>query len=296
MFPWFQEALDRFDALHAAERLPHAMLVEGPEGWGVDALGDLLAVRLLDLEARSSEQRLEDVAHPDLRVILPDGNVIKVDAIRALNDFAVGTPQRASAKVGVIHNAHCLNVQSANALLKSLEEPASDTYLLLITEYPWRLLPTIRSRCQRLTLAENSALATQWLQHRPGGAVPDPRLGFEFRHAPLAVSAAQDAELEPLAPALERALQSGDVGPLCRQLSAAAPEEVLIRWLRYLVAASAGLPEVPAVLSAIAPERVHAFAQELIDIHRAVLSSNSVNTGLQFERLAHRFRALRDLV
>lgn len=104
--------------------------------------------------------------HPDLLLIAPEeeGKAIRVDAVRRLVDFMGQTAQQGGSKVIVLHPAEAMNQNAANALLKSLEEPTADTYLLLVTDQPGRLLPTVRSRCraqQLSTPSRESALA--WL-------------------------------------------------------------------------------------------------------------------------------------
>jgi DNA polymerase III subunit delta' len=89
---------------------------------------------------------------------------IRIDDVRGVIDWSNKTSARGRGKVAVIHPADSLNLQSANALLKTLEEPPPGTRLLLTTSDPALLLPTVRSRCQLLRLpAPESAVATQWL-------------------------------------------------------------------------------------------------------------------------------------
>ena len=77
---------------------------------------------------------------------------IRIDEVRALIDWATRTSARGRGKVAVLHPAEALNLQSANALLKTLEEPPAGTRLVLTAGDPALLLPTVRSRCQRLPL------------------------------------------------------------------------------------------------------------------------------------------------
>src|SRR5207237_1129040 len=103
-------------------------------------------------------------AHPDLRLIEPytfdeDGNAtrvdtIAVDRIRELIDFTHLSTHRGRAKVAIIVPAEAMNPPAANALLKTLEEPPAQTYLLLVSHQPERLAPTIVSRCLRLAVPE----------------------------------------------------------------------------------------------------------------------------------------------
>ena len=90
--------------------------------------------------------------------------MIKIDQVRAQNAFAVQTPQMAKRKVAAVFDAHLLNVNAANTLLKTLEEPPRNTHILLCTPYWSRLLPTIRSRCQYLQVSADTQQAQDWLQ------------------------------------------------------------------------------------------------------------------------------------
>jgi DNA polymerase III subunit delta' len=112
--------------------------------------------------------------HPDLTVLLPEtlrrelnwplpddkpdserkpSKQIRVDDVRVLVDRATRTSARGRGKVALVFPAEVMNAQAANALLKTLEEPAAGTRMLLATAEPARLLPTVRSRCQHLRLA-----------------------------------------------------------------------------------------------------------------------------------------------
>ena len=82
-----------------------------------------------------------------------DSKQIKIEQIRSVIEWSHQTPQQGRAKVLVLDPADRMNVYATNSLLKLLEEPAPNTYLFLISTSPARLLPTIRSRCQRLNLA-----------------------------------------------------------------------------------------------------------------------------------------------
>ena len=287
--PWLAPPFDQFNAMRQAKRVPHALLLSGPAGWGVEWLASRIALALLDLPA---EQDVIELAHPDFRRVRPDGAVIKVAEVRALSEFAVGTRQLAPAKVAWIQEAHSLNAQAANALLKTLEEPTADTYLILETEYPGRLLATIRSRCQSVRVAADRILAQRWLSATLGDDAELGELLFEFGGAPLAVLAAHEGALQPLRAPLQRALSERRGDAALDELLAAPVEHVGLRWLRYLSASIARRPQGFALLEPVSAQVLVAFQQELLAFHRAALSSNSVNVPLQLERLAHRFSQL----
>ncbi len=155
------------DAL-ARGRLHHAWLLTGPEGIGKATFAYRAARRLLggapddrygllgvapeDAEARLVAAR----SHPDLLVLerqSEDGKVkkfISVDDARALPDFFARSPSRSKYRVAIVDAADDMNVNAANALLKTLEEPPERGVLLLVAHAPGRLVATIRSRCRRL--------------------------------------------------------------------------------------------------------------------------------------------------
>jgi len=111
--------------------------------------------------------------HPDSHWVAPEeaGKMIKIDQVRAVVDFVAQTAQQGGRKVVVIEPAEAMNRSAANALLKTLEEPAGAAFLILIADAPGRLLPTIRSRCQRIDFpAPPLAAVRAWLAPRAGDA------------------------------------------------------------------------------------------------------------------------------
>jgi DNA polymerase III subunit delta' len=89
---------------------------------------------------------------------------IKIDAVRAAIDWAHTSTSRGRGKVLLFYPADAMNMTSANALLKTLEEPAAGTRLLLCVDDPEHLLPTVRSRCQRVRFTPpDAATAQAWL-------------------------------------------------------------------------------------------------------------------------------------
>jgi DNA polymerase-3 subunit delta' len=91
--------------------------------------------------------------HPDIGTVIPYNRNILVDAIRHVESEANFRPYEAPARFFIIDDAHKMNDAAANALLKTLEEPAPTSHIFLITSQPDALLPTIRSRCQMLRFA-----------------------------------------------------------------------------------------------------------------------------------------------
>jgi DNA polymerase-3 subunit delta' len=178
--PWLSPAWDVLAAALAAGRLHHALLLAAPAGLGKRALAEALAAAAL-CEARGSNGhacgtcrgcRLRIAGtHPDLvRVGLElrdDGKPrteLTVDQLRALNQRLAMSSQFGGMQVALVDPADAMNASAANALLKTLEEPASATVIVLLADDPSRLPATIRSRCQRVSIeppSRDAALA--WL-------------------------------------------------------------------------------------------------------------------------------------
>ena len=139
----------------ASGRLAHAYLFAGPEGVGKRLMA-LAVARVLFCATGTgcgecaACRKLEHRNHPDLHVLEPDGNSIKIEQIRVIQHDLSLRPFEASRKVCLIEAADLMTTAAANALLKTLEEPRGDTLLILLSSHPQRLLETIRSRCQLL--------------------------------------------------------------------------------------------------------------------------------------------------
>ena len=108
-------------------------------------------------------RKIDHRNHPDLHVLEPDGNSIKIEQVRSFQKDLNLKPLEATRKICLIEEADSMTVGAANALLKTLEEPRGDTLLILLTAQPNRLLETIRSRCQPLpfTRHPNSRIQAQ---------------------------------------------------------------------------------------------------------------------------------------
>jgi len=285
--PWLDEPLDRVLAIHQQGRLAHANLIRASAGWGESTFANRLALNLLN---RTDVDDARTLAHPDIKWLQPDGSVIKVDEIRRLAEFAVGTRQSAPCKVAVIESAELMNDNAANALLKTLEEPPQDTYLLLTTCRPSRLLPTIVSRCQVLTLGRDPDLAKEWLLSLWSKDDIDEKL-FECGGAPLTVSRALDAAEPPLGPLLGSLAERS---PVSRQITALLDwdvERLTSGWYRHCLALLSGQGRIPS-LQPVDRRRFDGFVDELKFVRYQLLMTNSANQRLLYERLAARWKTV----
>lgn len=275
--PW--QSAQATEWLAPSERFAHAWLIHGLAGIGkrsfaLAAGASLLCEQPRDAMACGECQACRWIAggnHPDFRRVRPDAIAaqegeateesetqarkapsrdIRVEQMRALSGWFTTATHRGGWRVAVIYPAEAMNVITANALLKVLEEPPPRTVFLLTTDAPDRLLPTIVSRCRRLPLAVPPIQeATAWLADQ---GVDD---------APAWLAAAGGAPL--------RALQ------LSRSEESPCPA-----WLRSYLGelASAGLGAGPLPAAADALERVEA-AVWIDSLQRAFVDLSLVATG-----------------
>ncbi len=139
----------------ATGKTAHAYLFEGVEGCGKrkTALAFIEAVFCGQEEGCGSCPSCRKVAllqHPDLHLVEPDGDFIKIDQVRQLQKELSLRPFEASRKACIIDGVDRLNPAAGNALLKTLEEPPGSALIILVTANPGAVLPTILSRCQQL--------------------------------------------------------------------------------------------------------------------------------------------------
>ncbi|MCP5320485.1 MAG: DNA polymerase III subunit delta' [Pseudomonadales bacterium] len=178
--PWQYDDWAHLSARIMDARLHHAVLIGGPAGIGKRPFAELLARSLLCRAplAGSACGRCRDCelfaagSHPDLLRVMPEepGRQIRIEQIRSgLAEFVMRTASVAHAKVVIIDPAEAMNTHTANSLLKSLEEPAPRTHIVLLSDAPARLLPTVRSRCLQLKLRPPTPdLAADWLRESCG--------------------------------------------------------------------------------------------------------------------------------
>jgi DNA polymerase-3 subunit delta' len=191
MHKWLENPLR--ELLRERDRLPHALLLRGPQGIGKETLAEALAASLLCERPEPDQPAcgqcpaclwLAGGNHPDYRVLQPEAALavgeegaepggkskekpsvwITVEQVRELQDYIHVASHRGGRKVIVVSPAESLNLAAANALLKSLEEPPARTHFILISHRPHRLLRTILSRCRQLPLSKPAAgEALAWL-------------------------------------------------------------------------------------------------------------------------------------
>jgi DNA polymerase III subunit delta' len=222
------------------QRMPHALLIHGPQGVGKLALAERFVQSLLCEAAAAGDapcgkcegcRWIAAGSHPDFRRVEPEAlarqsgaaedpdeplaaparsakpsNEIKVDQIRGLDGFLNIKSHRGGRRVALIHPAEAMNPNAANALLKGLEEPPASAMFVLVSHRPARLLATIRSRCVSVPVGvPETGASLAWLK---GQGLDDPVAWLAFSGgSPLAaLRSAREAgaTLSRLRQALER--------------------------------------------------------------------------------------------
>ncbi len=136
-------------------KLPNSLLFAGHEGIGKKETA-LIVAKALNCLKKSSDA-CEECSHcraissgnfPDVMVISPAKDILKIDQMRLLKDTAYLKPMAGHKRIFIVEEAEKMNDEASNSLLKILEEPPSFSHIILVTQNPYRIIPTIKSRCQ----------------------------------------------------------------------------------------------------------------------------------------------------
>jgi len=223
MYPWQQSQWQQIAQLITANRLPHAIFLQGNQGLGKTDFAVSLANALLCQQPTADHQAcgscpscllLAAETHPDLYYLkpVPAENTkskkptlnIRIDDIRTLCSQLNQTSQYGGYRVAILEQADQLTLAAANSLLKTLEEPGRDVLIILTSARAHRLPVTIRSRCQlmRFTVPEASQ-SLVWLAQQPQAAGTSEKqlqqaLHYAFGSPLSALEYLQDAEPQQL--------------------------------------------------------------------------------------------------
>lgn len=256
---WLEEPQESLRRARASGRFPQAILVHAAAGCGGEELAVFAAQAALCREPAApclhctSCQRVAARGHADLYWVQPveESKQVRVDQIRALNESLAMTSHEGGAAVAIIAPAETMNESTANALLKSLEEPRAAVTVVLVTAAPALLRPTIRSRCLQLPVrTPPRAESVRWLEAQRG---PGPWAEVLEVHAdaPLAALRSDPKEIAALRADTRATLQAIVAGSRAPGNAAAAwPREAQFplrlrcteQWLTEQIANAVALP------------------------------------------------------
>jgi DNA polymerase-3 subunit delta' len=253
----------------AGGRVAHAYVFEGPPGVGKRSAALGLAMALNCAVAPGAGcgacevcRRIEAGLHPDVPTFGPSGpgGQIVVDDVRAILALARTRPHEAPARVIVVRDADAMNPSSANGLLKTLEEPLAGNHLILCTAAPDRLLPTVRSRSQRIRFRALGPASLTAIARARG--LPEARAeiaaaladGSAARMLEAAAAEEGDGGLGEALGALRRAVSTPGAGQLFDAVSTVTAEKEDKADLPRLVALLGGLYRDAMAVASGAPE------------------------------------------
>ncbi|NMH64207.1 DNA polymerase III subunit delta' [Shewanella salipaludis] len=298
--PWLAAATERFIDSLRRNRLSHAQLI------GIDSAlgGQLLALSMAQAALCQQPtaqgscgfckacQLFEAGSHPDFYRVEADGNQIKVDQIRELCHKLSSTAQQGGRRVALLFNCERLNLAAANALLKTLEEPGQNTLLLLQSDTPGRLLPTISSRCQRISFtAPSRADIGHWLTNLYG-MQEDVTWCLPVVGGPLALAASLQSGHYQALLALRKdwagSLSSGHLNASLLEVGEGQIFDALK--VLYLVLRQYLLRETQA--DALERQRVAALAAEVMDQCHSLQTMPNVNYLGLFQRFVLEYKKI----
>lgn len=311
-YPWQLSLWQQLNQQIQNKKLPHAIMFAGPKGIGKRHLAEALAQLMLchsPIESTPCGKCRgcllnKAQGHPDLQILAleDDAKAIKVDQVRALIEDLAKTAQQGGYKVVIIEPTEAMNANSANALLKSLEEPAPNTLMILVCHSPSSVLPTIRSRCQiRLMAMPAREQVIRWLGPlMAGNSIPIEKLVDAAAGAPLkALSFLESDALEKRDSwmlSLSR-LTSAQISAI--EVAAQWQKEDLVEWIEWFIGwlhtlacwqqgqASVLINQLPADvqqrLGAIPPALLHRYIEKVLQSKRQLLSGSNPNKQLLLE-------------
>ncbi|AWB65972.1 DNA polymerase III subunit delta' [Saccharobesus litoralis] len=302
-YPWLESTLLNIGQQYQQGRLHHGLLIDANHGMGKLTLVKQLAQHLLCTAGQDracgqckSCHLFSQGNHPDYLLISDrEANSVGVDAIRELVAKSQHKSQLGGNQVFVIDQSHKMTESAANALLKTLEEPNSQTYLLLTTTSVSHLLPTILSRCQIYKITAPTLQALQpWLQAKQVN-IDDFAIAYQdMGQAPLCALELLADDYISQRQAFLNEFKQVLSGKICAMEFGVKAEETSLSF--YYIWMMQALNKWLQVKSAQRQKAGfnHAQLYKIMDLYQAVLTSQKqngltgVNKKLNYQQLCHK--------
>jgi DNA polymerase-3 subunit delta' len=300
---WLAEQRQALKQARAADRFPHAILIQALAGCGGEALCRYVAQTVLckqsDAPCGSCRECLlaARVSHPDVHWVGVEEkkSLIAVDQIRNLTEKLTLTSYESGGTVAVIAPADRMHAASSNALLKTLEEPRPRVTIVLLTAWPGRLLPTITSRCLLMRVAVPAREPTlAWLRTQYGQRDWSAALAM-CGNAPLAAAENDATELAAIRTDTFRAMDAiatGRLSPPGPATDWSRAEHYRWRmagienWITTRIEALLAIPQQPHLPAPGAAQKIAQCSRLLESAYELIRQSDSpLNKALGLERL-----------
>lgn len=296
-YQWQQRLAEQLSAQFANGHLAQTLLLDCEKGAAGEILSQYLASLIL-CHSHTAQNKpcgnchscrmLESQSHSDLYTLSAKGQSIGVDEVRLLQHWAVQKPTHGHGKVALIEQTDKLTPSAANALLKMLEEPKSDTYFILLKPLQSALLPTIISRAQRWVVhSPSSAQALSLLkQLHPGIDVAQLKLALHWLEGPNECNEFFDADgsdkLTEFTQSIDK-LNQGDFDLVAQQLEK-SPDK--LNWLGQVIIDSLQSQfnpqgEVGPLLTQLTQSQLMSAWQMFIQLREKLEQSPALNFSLQ---------------
>ena len=313
MFPWQREVLERALALKQENRLPQAVMLETASDYQMDDLARYISMLLLCDQPQNLSlcgiceacRMMSAGTYADFSLVTLEVDTkskklnknIKIEQIRNLIHELHLTRKYSRLKIAVIYPAEAMNKSSANALLKTLEEPAAGVLLLLVTRNPGRIPITLRSRCQSWTIDPADQQASlEWLTDQGGDAKTaaqylqyasgDPLLAMDLQQQNYA------QRVDSFKSSLTAFLRGGkSVSELCKNLlsgEVSVSRRLIEMTLKAYCYKACGIDSTGGSTASMPSTVEWSRAQELLDLQRRAqqqlqVEENNLDFQLQLE-------------
>lgn len=325
MYIWQKEQWSNI--MQRKQSLPHALLLHGQAGIGKHEFALDVAATLLCTVAEEEGAAcgkcahclwFKEGAHPDFKLIAPEDmdesndspkkkkakkSQISVAQIRELYEYlGLSSHQSNGKRIVLISPADTLNVASANALLKILEEPPADTVFILVSNQPQRLLPTIVSRCQAISMTlPTTAEAVSWLKEQ---GLTHAEMALDYAGGAPLLAMQFEAQMEintRLFEQLERGahLDPSSSAPLFLSLGMEHALDVLQKWifdlanftfLKQLRYHKQHVNALQALSNSVKLKRLLVFQQGLVDAKKT--AAHPLSNEMQLENILLKYTQL----
>ena len=314
-YPWQIKQWQRILTRWHDKTMPHALLLTGPKGLGKLHFAHSIAARLLCRKTDSDQQEHAcDCAscqlilagnHPDLLIIQPEqaGKMIKIEQIRDLLESLQQTTQQSTHQIVILEPAENMNKASANALLKTLEEPYGSVLFLLVSHQSSSVPATIRSRCQKIDFpVPPIAVSLLWLKEHTAHEDPELLLGLSDNIPLRAAAFAQASQLathqllvEQFIAVSQKKLMPLEMATACADL----PHDTVFELLWLILCDLARLKQSPNIPIAhnqqmealisiarhIPPTKLFSFIDKLLQTKHFLDAKINLNIALAWEAL-----------